>query len=65
MRINPLLRFWRVNFRDYLWFVFIIRGDVFSPKLSVGRYVFNPILGHLKGLVRDKARAHTVNQGDY
>jgi hypothetical protein len=61
MQINQLLKFWRVDIRDWIWFVFVLRGDEFSEKLSIGRYAFCPQLGGIDGLARDRNRAHKID----
>jgi len=61
MPVNPLLKFWRVKFRDWIWFVFVLRGNEFSENLSIERYIFNQQRGGTKGLIRDRNRAHKID----
>jgi hypothetical protein len=52
----------KVGFVDWLWFVFILKRDEFSPKLDMLKYVKNSSdkIG-MAELVRDRDRAHKID----
>jgi hypothetical protein len=58
-RLTPALRFWRVSFLDWLWFVFYLRCDEFSDKLDLINYLAKG--KGLSQLQRDRNRAHKVD----
>jgi len=53
------MRFWKVKFTDWLWFVFYLRCDEFSQKLTIAYYPFS-MAGYNK-MISDRARAHRVD----
>ena len=52
------LRFWKVNFFDWLWFVFYLNCNEFNHKLNLGIWYIKH--RNIKGLVKARDRAHKI-----
>lgn len=50
------LRFWKVNFFDWLWFLLVLRCDEFHPKLRLGTRKKD-----IYTLVKIKWKAHNID----
>lgn len=53
------LRFWRVHFFDWCWFVFVLHCDEFSGKLDLINYLSTG--RGLTQLQKDRKRAHDID----
>ena len=63
MKTFKRCRFWKVKFLNWLWFIFILKGNEFSNKLSITPYTkkYHNLNDAMQKLVADRRLAHKID----
>lgn len=61
MKFLKYLRFWEVKFSDWLWFVFVLKCNEFSPKLNMHWMASDLGPGYINNLVKLRDKAHRID----